>query len=100
MKKMKVKELLNREIDIDVVDNVCEELYIAFCGPVKLTEEGKEQFKSILDIDVEFDGSIAVIDVESTGDQWESVLRSVKKFFQAAAGYCSVTNYDKWFRTV
>ena len=36
---MKIKDLLEMEIDVDVYDNVCEELAIAFCGATKLTEE-------------------------------------------------------------
>ena len=46
---MKVKdfiELCNREfLDVDVYDNVCEELGIAYCGDsIELTTEGKEHF--------------------------------------------------------
>ena len=41
---MKVKDLIKEEIDVDVYDNVCEELAIAFCGSVELTEYGKKHF--------------------------------------------------------
>ena len=37
---MKVKDLLEMEISVDVYDNVCDELAIAFEGPMELTEAG------------------------------------------------------------
>lgn len=37
---MKIAEFIKRENDLDVYDNVCEEIGIAFCGPLKLTAVG------------------------------------------------------------
>ena len=42
--KMTVREFIKRDDDIDVYDDVCEELGIAFCGPLELTPEGEKQF--------------------------------------------------------
>lgn len=50
---MKVKDLLPMEIDIDVYDDVCEELGIAFCGPLTLTEAGQEKFSEVLEYEIQ-----------------------------------------------
>ena len=50
---MKVRELLKMDIDIDVYDNVTEELAVAFCGPMELTEAGIRRFGEVLDYWVE-----------------------------------------------
>lgn len=94
---MKINEFIQQETDIDVVDNVCEELYIAFCGPVQLTPEGEERFAEVLDYDIEIFEDIAVVDVDGPDDEWEDRLRKAKKLFYAMAGYCSVDDYRKWF---
>lgn len=100
---MKVRELLKLEIDIDVYDNVCEELGIAFCGPVELTKEGREHFRESLEYDVELDnipgpyaGIIGVVDIDC--DEWEEKLKKAKELFYSMAGYCSVSEYEKWFK--
>ena len=41
MAKMNVAEFISRGKDVDIVDDVCEELYIAVCRPMELTEDGK-----------------------------------------------------------
>lgn len=35
---MKVRDFIKQSIDVDVYDDVCEELAIAFCGPMELTD--------------------------------------------------------------
>lgn len=94
---MKIAEFIKREDDIDVYDNVCEELGIAFCGPLELTEEGKEHFKEVLDYDINVcEGSCcAVVNIDF--DDWEERLRKAKEFFYSAAGYVEDVLYQKWF---
>ena len=94
---MKVKDLIEQEIDIDVYDDVCEELGIAFCGPLFLTEEGKKTFAEVLEYDVRLSGDVAIVNVDTEDDGWKKKLRLAKKFFVSAAGYCSVDDYDRWF---
>lgn len=96
---MKVKDLLPMEIDVDVVDDVCEELCIAFCGPVKLTEEGQKQFADALELDCELneDDCICIVNVDDDEGVWQKKLKKAKKFFYSAAGYCNCDNFDKWF---
>ena len=102
--KMKVKEFVkawesDTHNDVDVWDNVCEELGIAYCSGIKLTKKGKEHFKEVLDydIDVDEDYCTAIIDVDDEEGVWQKKLKKAKEFFYSAAGYCDESDYDKWF---
>ena len=113
--RMKVGDLLLFDNDIDVYDNVCESLAIAFCNPFDddevhewseyLTERGMRQFDKVLNYPIEIVGSdcgmdipCAIIDVDDVDDKvWKTRLSLAKRFFYAAAGYCSCDDYDKWF---
>lgn len=101
---MKVRDLLPMEIDIDVYDNVCDDIGIAFCGPMELTEAGKEHFEEVLDYPVtlrKYSGDIvAIVIVDNPGKGWEKRLNKAKDFFYSLAGYCDCDDYDKWFREV
>lgn len=95
---IRVKDLLRQNICVDVYDNVCEDLAIAFDGPQKLTEEGKRHFADVLEYEVMFKGSsdiVAIIDVDE--ENWEERLEKAKELFCGMAGYCSVEDYDRWF---
>lgn len=100
--KVKVREFIKFGEDIDVYDDVCEALAIAFCGPLELTEEGKNHFADVLDYDIELDfsGSIytAAVCVDGDdGDGWKLRLKKAREFFYSAAGYCKDSDWDKWF---
>ena len=99
---MKVKDLIKQEIDIDVYDDVCEELGIAFCGPMVLTEQGKEHFAEVLDYDISFvnGGDVACVNVDAPEGIWQKRLKKAMEFFEAAAGYCADKDYRKWFKEV
>lgn len=97
---MKIKDFIKKDIDIDVYDNVCEELGIAFCGAMELTEEGKKKFAKVLEYDIEINQKYGYAVVDINYDDWEDRLKEVKAFFYALAGYCRADNYDKWFREV
>ena len=99
---MKVKDLIQQEIDIDVVDDVCEELFIAFCGPQKLTPEGAKEFADVLEYPVHLNlfthASFAIVEIDDPDDAvWEKRLERAKLFFEGMAGYCAVSDYDRWF---
>jgi len=99
---MKVRDLIQMEIDIDVYDNVGDGFEIAFCGPLKLTADGEKKFADVLDYDVEIqnwmDGAVAVVDVDDEDyDVMERKLEEARSFFYSAAGYCSEENYKLWF---
>ena len=96
---MTVRDLITQEIDIDVYDDVCEELGIAFCGPLELTEAGAEKFKEVMDYEVVLNGGEAVVCVDHEDDRvWKHRLRKAKEFFHSAAGYCAADDYDLWFK--
>lgn len=96
--QLTVEELLGMEIDVDVYDNVCEELAIAFCGPVELTDAGRERFADALTLHVELTSACAIVDVDGEDGVWQKKLGAAKRLFNAAAGYCSTTSYDRWFK--
>ena len=101
--KMKVREFIKLNTDIDVYDDVCEELAIAFCGPAMLTKEGEEHFIEVLDYEMELDmtgeiwTAVCYVDDEFFPDLWKHKLSKAKKFFYALAGYCADEDYQKWF---
>lgn len=99
---MKVREFIQMQIDIDVLDDVCEELCIAFVGPQALTEAGIKEFSEVLDYEVTIctDGggsTWALIHVDGPDGVWQDRLEKAKHFFHAAAGYCPVSDYETWF---
>lgn len=97
-----MRDLIAQEIDIYVYDDVCEELEIALRGPMELTAEGEKEFAEVLDYDITIynlsRGGYQVVSVHVDGDDWKKKLRKAKKFFDSAAGYCDVNDYEKWFK--
>ena len=99
---MTIRDLIQQEIDIDVYDDVCEELGIAFCGPQPLTPDGEKEFAEIMDYPVRInlhsygDLPAAIVEIEQFED-WNKRLRKAKRFFDSAAGYCACDDYDRWF---
>ncbi len=105
---MKVREFVKEweneaHSDVDVYDNVCEEIGIAYCsGGYKLTREGEEHFKEVLDYDIEVfeDDCVAIVDVNGEEGVWQKKLKKAKTFFYAIAGYCAEEDFDRWFADV
>ena len=102
---MTIRELIQQEIDIDVYDDVCEELAIAFCGPCVLTDEGEKEFADIMGYEVEInphsygDMPAAIILIDDPDEAvWMERLEKAKNFFDSAAGYCACSDYDRWFK--
>ena len=99
---MKVKDLIAQEVSIDVYDSVCEELGIAFDGPLVLTDAGMQKFSEVLDYEVSLVNSgpymNAIVDVDGPEGVWQKRLRKAKEFFDSAAGYCAWDDYEKWFK--
>ena len=101
---MTIRDLIQKDIDIDVYDDVCEELSIAFCGPCKLTEDGEKEFADIMGYEImindcSYGGLPAVIVLIDDPDEavWTERLEKEKRFFYSAAGYCACDDYDRWF---
>ena len=100
---MKVKDILKMEICIDVYDNVCEELGIAFDGPMELTEAGKQKFAEVLEYDVSLHNNgadvVAIVDVDDENeDEFERKLAKARELFESMAGWCTVDEWDEWFK--
>lgn len=101
---MKVRELLKQDIDIDVYDNVTDELGVAFCGPMELTEAGIRRFGEVLDYEAKLTNKgnyiYALIDVNDPEDEdgWERKLELAKELFEGMAGLCSSADYELWFK--
>lgn len=93
---MKVRDFIEQEIDIDVYDDVCEVLGIAYCGPYCLTDAGEQEFKNVLDLDVSMSGGgypTAIVNCK------DSVLlaEEAAELFDSLAGFCKAEDFDKWF---
>ena len=116
-KNLTVRDLLRMDRDVDVYDDVCEELAIAFCNPFDddevhnweeyLTERGMKQFADVLDYPIHvvkysdsYDGMFNIIvHVDDEDDTiWKKRLKRAKIFFEACAGFCTCTDYEKWFK--
>ena len=95
-----VREFISKEIDVDIYDDYDERIGIAFCGPLKLTEEGEKKFGPILNLPVELyintpdetpiEALLCVSDNEAN-------LSLAADLFLGAAGYCSEHDYNLWF---
>ncbi len=101
---MKLRDFINQEIDIDVYDDVCDGIGIAFCGPQHLTEEGAKQFDDIMDLEVSINpcswGGLpcAIVHIDDPCDHvWMKRQKRCELFFWACAGYIDCDIYDKWF---
>lgn len=95
---MKVKELIRQNTDIDVFDDVCDALAIAFCGPANLTEDGYQHFSEVLEYEISIRNGVAIVHVDAEEGEWQRRLSVAKEFFDAAAGYCSDKDYRRWFK--
>ena len=98
--KMKIRDFIHEDTDIDVCDDYTEECYIAFCGPMKLTPEGEIEFSGALDLEVEVKpgSNIVTILVDDPNEvQAERNLRAACHLFYSLAGYCAADDYDRWF---
>ena len=96
---MKVRDFIKEEWDMDIYNDVTTDWGIAFCGPLELTEEGESEWDDVLDynIDVYEVHCEAIVHVDGPDGVWQKLNRRAKRFFYAAAGYCSCEDYEKWF---
>lgn len=88
--KAKLKDLLHAiniiGDDMDVcVDGVGE---ICVCPPIKLTAAGREYFKSALN---------AKVDCCIVCDKDDARSEEAMKLLESLAGYCSTTDFERWF---
>ena len=97
---MKIRELIDQEIDVDVYDDYDERCGWAVCGPVKLTEIGKRHYSKVLGMDVRLiEGSLGGVSYTNAIVHTETAkeAEALKDFVLSAAGYCSDSEYQAWF---
>lgn len=99
--KMKIRDFIHEETDIDVLDDYTEECYIAFCGPMWLTPAGEKEFKDALDLEVKYkpgDRVVTILVDDPDESKAERNLQAVTHLFYAMAGFdATVEEYDLWF---
>lgn len=95
--------ILNKDVDV-YVDGT-EYDGCAVCPPIKITPAGEQEFGKILDsaelyIDVEQYGNTIMYDNDKAYDDYEKgegIIVDALFIIYALAGYCSATNYSRWF---
>jgi hypothetical protein len=113
-----IKQLLDeKDISIDISDDYDESLFIAYESGYKLTKDGEDYFKDILDLEVKvnFNSKIFEVLVAKFYQDWvptdydnENYINKdgevahplhwkVYELFEGLGGYCSVDDYDRWF---
>lgn len=90
-----VQGLMNMELDMDVMTDYSDRLYIAYVGKYELTEEGKRTFKSILKNQVAIDYKYKEIMIRCSSDFEDKMLT---KFFHMLAGYTSEKTYKRYIK--
>lgn len=102
---IKFKDLLRKEVDIDMGDTIVDGLYGCLVGPIYLTENGEDYFADILECDVQIDcdsedvlcWDYGFLELDNTTD-WEHKRRLAKKFISYAAGYCNEETWNEYFK--
>lgn len=100
---MKVKDLMEMQISVDVYDNVCDELAVAFEGPIELTEASKRKFAEVLEYNVSLHDNgayvVAIVDVDDENEtEFERKLAVAKELFESMAGWCTMDEGREWFK--
>ena len=88
--------------DMDVVNDVIDEFFPAWCGTL-FTKEGAEEFTDALGLDAEIINCGTPkypeyrILVHVDGPHWRDCRSQAKSLFECMAGYCDDTDYKRWF---
>lgn len=93
---MTIKDLIREDIDIDVCDDYDERCWIAKCGAFRLTDAGEQRFWKALEVPVYMttgrEYNIAILHCTS-----EEEAQICKELFFGLAGYCTESDYERWF---
>lgn len=99
MERIKIGELITWPIDIDVCDDYDERVFVAFCGPLELTEAGEREFADVLERDAIISrDSRDCINFASLPAETVTEAERLRVFFHSAAGYCSDEKWHMWFK--
>lgn len=96
---MKFIEWLNSidEFDGEVIVSDLYESNFSFCwskGYVKLTAEGKEQFKRILESEIRINKDCIILQDKNIKEG------NYELFMASVTGYVACSDYDKWFQEI
>lgn len=103
--KMTLKKFIESyEVDVDVRTDFADTFktysgvergaHIAFCPGDKLTAEGKKQWSSIMDLEVDVDGLDAVVHIPNADEEtMEQMQTDVMMLFYTFAGYVRTSFY-------
>lgn len=99
--KETLRELIHHlnahEEDVDVsVDGMGNSIAIVG-GEIGLTELGRQKFGAVLDMELDGYTIIGTDEDYDLLDEGKGNLTLVWEFLTAMAGYCSCTDYEKWF---
>ena len=102
---MTIKEFLKQDVDMDVIDDYSDDLWIAFCGPMELTPAGVKRYGAVLDLPVEFRyrpgwGDTAAVVLLNDNPDCERLERKCIDLFESLAGYCTEKQFYARFREV
>lgn len=92
-----IRELMSREIDADIGNEVLDIDIHAFCGPMEITETGEKKWHDVLNEEVQLEHSGRWGDWIYLKTDKANTVKKCANFFAAAAGYCSEKEYEKWF---
>lgn len=98
-----LREYLTKGGDRDI--DVCGEVYDFACAvcclPIIITEEGEKRWGKVLDCPIVVCNKTAfgvILDTEIVDKDEDSEIGETGRFLVSLAGYCSETDYDKWFK--
>ena len=96
---MRVKDFIRLGIPIDICENVFG-VVLPTPGRLKLTDEGKKQFKNLLDSKVHIDPDSNVATLKIRGLSYRKNIERQSEavvFFYTAIGWGWNIDYNKWF---
>lgn len=100
MPTMKFEQFIQSDVDCDVFNTITGGGNFAFVGPIALTDAGKEEFKLILNLEVDVDeeSACATVTIPTEEDDHSiDTIRTLNRFLKSAAGYCPQSTWDRWF---
>ena len=95
---MTVRDLIRKDVSVDVCDDYDERCYIAYEYGYKLTKAGRERFADALDIPVTGYSEqycYATLHCETAKE-----ATACQDLFYALAGYCGDSDFERWFEEV
>ena len=104
---MKLKDILTTEVwnkygDMDVVNDVIDDYFPAWCGNT-LTAEGLEHYKEALELEADIWGDETYAQIHVRVDSpdektWKRNYRMARDLFSDMCGYCTEEEYNRWFK--